>query len=151
VNSERLGGFFWLAFGLFIVYGSIELGLGTLKAPGSGFLSFSAGIVVLILSSLVVFQSFKGGKNSPGFAAIWKAVNWRRPMVVSLLIVFYILALERLGFFLTSFVALFLLFRWVEKASWGRSALIPFSVTVFAYLLFHTMLKATLPEGIFGF
>jgi putative tricarboxylic transport membrane protein len=151
VNTERLGGFFWLAFGLFIVVGSIELGLGTLKAPGSGFLSFSAGIVVLILSSLVLFQSFKGGKSSPRFAALWKAVNWHRPMMVSLLMIFYILSLERLGFFITSFVALFLLFRWVEKASWRKSTLIPFSVTVFAYLLFHTMLKATLPEGIFGF
>ncbi len=151
MNSERLGGFFWLAFGLVIVIGSIELGLGTLKAPGSGFLSFAAGMVVLILSSLVLFQSFKGGKKSPKFSDLWKTVNWRRPLVVSLLIVFYILALERLGFFITSFAALFLLFRWVEKASWRKSALIPFSVTVFAYLLFHTMLKASLPEGIFGF
>ena len=151
MNSERLGGFFWLAFGLVIVIGSIQLGLGTLKAPGSGFLSFAAGMVVLILASLVLFQSFKGEKKSPKFAALWKAVNWRRPLVVSLLIVFYILALERLGFFITSFAALFLLFRWVEKASWRRSTLIPLSVTVFAYLLFHTLLKATLPEGIFGF
>jgi putative tricarboxylic transport membrane protein len=100
VNSERLGGLFWLAFGLIIVIGSIELGLGTLKAPGSGFLSFAAGMVVLILSSLVLFQSFKGEKKSPKFSDLWKAVNWRRPMVVSLLIVFYILALERLGFFM---------------------------------------------------
>ncbi len=151
MNAERLGGLFWLAFGLVIVIGSIELGLGTMKAPGSGFLSFAAGIVVLILAAVVVLQSFRGGKDSPKLTAIWKAVNWRRPMIVSLLIVFYILALESLGFFITSVVALFLLFRWVEKASWKRSALIPLSVTVFAYLLFHTMLKATLPQGIFGF
>ena len=151
MNAERVGGLFWLAFGLAVVIGSIHLGLGTLQAPGSGFLSFSAGIFLLIMAVLVIGHSYRKGESQETFGAIWKKTNWRRPTVVSILMLFYILTLEWLGFFLTSFIALLFLFRWVEKASWKRATLIPFGVTVFAYLLFHTMLNATLPQGIFSF
>ncbi|HYB21497.1 MAG TPA: tripartite tricarboxylate transporter TctB family protein [Thermodesulfobacteriota bacterium] len=151
MNAERVGGLFWLAFGLAVVIGSIHLGLGTLQAPGSGFLSFSAGIFLLIMAVLVIVHSYRKGESQETFGAIWKKTNWRRPTVVSILMLFYILTLEWLGFFLTSFIALLFLFRWVEKASWKRATLIPLGVTVFAYLLFHTMLNATLPQGIFSF
>jgi len=63
----------------------------------------------------------------------------------------YILALERIGFLLSGFLLLFIILKGVENLSWRRAILIPFSTLGVSYLLFHFILKAVLPKGIFGF
>jgi putative tricarboxylic transport membrane protein len=82
---------------------------------------------------------------------LWKDLKWRRPAAVSLLILAYILGLERLGFVLTSLLFLLVIFKWVEKFHWQKTLLVTVLAVGFSYLLFHTFLKASLPRGILGF
>jgi hypothetical protein len=63
----------------------------------------------------------------------------------------YILALERIGFLLTSLVVLLVMLRGVEKFSWWKAILISVISSGSTFLLFHVLLKATLPTGVFGF
>jgi len=71
--------------------------------------------------------------------------------LIGLAILGFILVLERLGFILTSFLLMFLLFKWVEKLSWAKAVIIPGLTLGLTYLLFDVFLKATLPKGVFGF
>jgi putative tricarboxylic transport membrane protein len=151
MNAERVGGFFWLVFGLAVMFGSIRLGLGTFQAPGSGFLGFIAGSFVLLMALTVLVQAFWGKDKPVQLSALWKGFKWRRPLLVAFLILAYVLVLERLGFILTSLIFMLAMFKGVEKFSWPKAALVTVSVVVCSYLLFHTFLKASLPQGFIGF
>jgi hypothetical protein len=151
MNAERVGGFFWFAFGLAVIIGSIRLGLGELQGPGSGFLSFLAGAFVSLIALSIVIQSFVDSDKQAKLSVLWKDAKWRRPVMVALLVLAYILALERGGFLLVSFLFLLAMFKWVEKFSWTKAVLVTLSAVVFSYLLFHTFLKTSLPQGVLGF
>jgi putative tricarboxylic transport membrane protein len=151
MNAERVGGIFWLTFGLLVMFGSFRLGLGTLQAPGSGFLGFLAGSFVLLTAVIVLAQSFLGKDNQVKLSDLWKGSKWRRPVTVALLILAYVLVLERVGFLLTSFLFMLMMFKWVEKFPWPKAVLVTLAVVFCSYLLFHTLLKASLPQGVLGF
>jgi len=152
MKADRISSLFWLAVGLTAIYGAIQLGLGRLRQPGSGFLSFLAGSFICLMALIVFFQSFLNGKGFQAkISALWEGVNWRRPLVIALLLVAYILALERVGFLLTTFIILGVMFKGVENLSWWKTILLSASGSVASYLLFDTLLKASLPKGIFGF
>jgi putative tricarboxylic transport membrane protein len=151
MNAERVGGVFWLAFGLVVMYGSFQLELGTVQAPGSGFLGFLAGAFVALMAVIVVAQSFLDKDNQVTLSALAKNIHWRRPAMVALLVLAYVLALERLGFLVTAFLFMFIMFKWVEKFPWPKAILVTLGVVSCCYLLFNNLLKASLPRGVLGF
>ncbi len=152
MSAQPLGSLFWLAFGLISIYGSTLLGLGTLREPGSGFLPFLAGCFIGIMSILVLLQSFMERKESRAkLASIWEGVNWHRPLIITVVVLAFILILERLGFILSSFLLIFVLLKSVEKFSWGKAILIPVLTLGCTYLLFDVFLKSSLPRGFLGF
>jgi putative tricarboxylic transport membrane protein len=103
------------------------------------------------MAIIVFLQSFARGKDQGRIAALWTGVNWHRPLIITLAILGFILVLENLGFILTSFLLMFVLFKWVEKISWAKAIFIPGLVLGLTYLVFEVFLKATLPKGFLGF
>jgi putative tricarboxylic transport membrane protein len=151
MSAERLGSGLGLVFGLAVMYGSFHLDIGTLRAPGSGFLGFLAGAFVVLMAVIVLVQSFLGKGSKVTVSALWKNTLWWRPATVALLVFAYVLVLETLGFLLTSFVFLLVMFKWVERFPWPKAVLVTVTVVACSYLLFHTFLKASFPQGIWGF
>jgi len=152
LNTDRVSSLFWLALGLVSMYGSVQLGLGTLREPGSGFLPFLAGCFISLIALGISVKSFIQWRSVRlNFASLWMEADWRRPAVIGLLILGFILALEKLGFILSGLLLLLALFRWVEKFSWKKALIIPALTLGFSYLLFNVFLKATLPRGFLNF
>ena len=151
MNAERLGAIFWLAFGLIVMFASFRLELGTLRTPGSGFLGFLGGGFVTLMALVVLVQSCLKQSKPHTMSSLWKGLKWWRPLAMALLVLFYILSLERLGFIVTSLFFLLATFRGVVKFSWPRAGWVTCLVVGCSYLLFHVFLKATLPRGMFGF
>jgi len=152
MNAERVGVFFWAAVGLITVYGSFHLGLGTLREPGPGFLSFSAGCFIFLLAVIDILLSILLRKRDwSKLSTLWVEVNWHRPLIILLVTLGFILILERLGFILSGFLAMFIIFKWVERMSWGKSIMIPVVTLSLTYLVFGFLLKSNLPKGILGF
>jgi len=152
LNAERVGSLFWLLFGAAAVYGSLDLGIGTMSAPGSGFLTCVAGSFVSLMALLLFVQSFKGDPAAQARVSdLWIGCNWWRAIAITVLIIVFILAFETLGFFLCSFILLVVIMRWLEGLSWKTSIFVPVIAIGCTYLLFKTILKISLPAGIFGF
>ncbi|MCE5265591.1 MAG: tripartite tricarboxylate transporter TctB family protein [Deltaproteobacteria bacterium] len=151
MNAEKVAGIFWLAFSSLVMFGSYQMGLGSLQAPGSGFLAFLAGAFVFLMALIVLVQTFISKDQQSKLGALWSESKWRKSMMVGLLILAYILALERLGFLLTSLMMMFVMFKWVEKFSWKKASLVTVIVVGCAYLLFSVLLKASLPRGLLDF
>jgi putative tricarboxylic transport membrane protein len=151
MNTDRVSSLFWLAVGLATLYGSSRLGLGTLGEPGSGLFPFLAGGFISLVALIIFLQSFVRWRGVPlNLKAHWIDLNWHRSLIVCFFTLGFILFLEGLGFFITSFLLLFLMFRYVENLAWGKAIIIPALTLSLTYLLFNVLLKSTLPKGIFG-
>jgi Tripartite tricarboxylate transporter TctB family len=135
-------GLFFLGFSLFITYESLRLGLGTLKKPGSGFLTFCAALLLSVFSLVLISRGRRLREQTSPFP--------RRVMLALAVLILYSLALDILGFPLATFFMVGIFFRLGEQRSWwallGMSAL----VTVLAYLVFGVLLNVYFPRSFLG-
>jgi hypothetical protein len=115
--------------------------LGTAGEPGPGFMPFVLG---LVLGTLGIVAA--AGREWPRLAPLARG----RTLAAAVVIVAWPFALPRLGFALTTALALLILGRVVDEARWTR--LVAFSVvlTAAAVLLFRVLLRVPLPVGPWG-
>ena len=152
MKADRVSSLFWMAIGLGFIGGSVRLGLGTLREPGSGFLSLLAGSCLTLMALILFFQSFIQGKGLPSkISALWEGMKWHRPVMIGLVLLGYILALESLGFILCSLLLILFMLKVLENFPWGKAALISAMASTLSYLIFSVLLKVMLPKGIFWF
>lgn len=151
MNAERMGAFIWLAIGLGAVAGSVKLGLGTGREPGSGFLPFLASTFVSLMALIILLGTFRRREEKPRkISALWQGVQWKRSLAFFLVTGGYLLAFDGLGFALSTFLFLVVLLKGIEKMAWWKVLLISAISTGFAYFLLSVSLESTLPRGILG-
>ena len=149
-SSDQWSSLFWLLAGIGIILGSLKYGFGNLQAPGAGFITFFAGMILSLLSIGLFFSSLKGEGLGKGVGSLWQGLEVWKVIYVFILLVAYSLLLKPLGFLITTFGLLCLLFR--VKAAYHPMKVILMSllITSGAYLLFQVWLKVQLPKGILG-
>lgn len=152
MQAEQISSLFWLGFGLLSIYGSTKLGLGTLSEPGSGFLAFLAGLFICLMALINFLWSLlaQGGRQSY-FSSLWAGVSWFRPLILVLLLLGFIMALEKIGFILSSFFIMLAMLKGLENLSWTKAVLISGISMASAYFLFVSLLKVSLPRGLIWF
>ena len=150
IKMRTAGGIalFWVVLGILLCYGATQLGLGSVTEPGSGFIFFWSGLILVILSLMVVAESQRSTDRTAGETA---EMNWAKIALVLLSLLLYAFFLERLGFVLTTFVLLTFLLAWIEKINWARSFGFASAATLGSFAIFELWLKIRLPKGIFGF
>ena len=139
---------FWVVLGMLVCYGATRLGLGTVTEPGSGFIFFWSGVILVLLSLVALAESLRGDNDA---TAEISAINWRKVALVILALVLYAFLLERLGFVLTTFLLLSFLLAFIEDTYWGRSLGVAGAAALGSFAIFELWLKIRLPHGIFGF
>ncbi len=144
----------WIIVSALFCWESLDLGLGNLTEPGAGFFPFLMALIFLFLSAgLFVVSLRKGG----GFNFLEARKHWsdgngfRRISLTVLFLGSYVVALNYLGFALTTFLFIFLLLRFVEPQKWLTVFLGSFLTTAGSYAIFQIWLRAHLPVGFFGF
>jgi putative tricarboxylic transport membrane protein len=58
-KKDILSSLFWMAVGLGVCYGGYDLELGTLRDPGSGFMFFWVGLIMIGLSLAVLVKAVR--------------------------------------------------------------------------------------------
>ena len=139
---------FWVALGILLCYGAIGLGVGSATEPGSGFIFFWSGLILVVLSLIAFAESLRNGEQAnPGIGAM----NWRKIVLVLLALLLYAFFLERLGFVVTTFLLLSFLLASIQGTHWGKSIGVAGAAAAGSYAMFELWLKIRLPHGIFGF
>jgi len=152
VNADRLSALFWLLLGLSALLGSIMLGLGRVREPGSGFLPLIASITISVFALIIFIQSWgKDQENNRTLASLWHGLRWKRALAVCFITAGYILFFERLGFAMATFLFLMTLLKGMESIAWWKALLLSGFTTSLAYLLLSFSLESTIPKGILGF
>ena len=140
--------FFWILLGLFVSIYSYRLGIGRISSPGPGLFPFCLGVIFLLLSFIHLVGEFFHRKKEvimkPGeetSEGVMKLI-----LLVSSLFV-YALILEGLGYLITTFVVLILLFKIAGNRSWIRVTIYSLTTLIITYLFF-TYLGVRFPGGI---
>jgi putative tricarboxylic transport membrane protein len=132
----------WLVLGLYFMLQGLTLKLGTISSPGTGFMPFLIGIVVLvfgIMSAIPLLISLR---------LITERVPIQRlrdPAITVVLMIAYALALERIGFIASTVILIVLLTRFVGRTTLFRAAILGVLATLFCYVVFDSLLGVRLP------
>ena len=153
----RADGLIWVLLGIGICIGSIKLRLGDFHTPGAGFLPFFSGALLAVFGLILMFsalfsRAMKEKRMRDQAGVIQK--NRRRflnPLLTVVILFGYILVLEPLGFLVTTFVSLLLLFKLSEPRKWVTPVLLSGVTAVLSYLVFSVWLQCQLPKGVLRF
>ena len=139
---------FWIGLSLFVTVFSYRLGLGRFHTPGPGLMPFIAGILLLIVSLYLFIVSFSKtsgkqeiSKEEPG------QTNFVNIGFVLLSLLAYTLLLETLGYLITTFLVLIMLFRSAGSKRWS-SVLIASALAAFLTYFVFTSFGLRFPTGI---
>jgi putative tricarboxylic transport membrane protein len=153
-NRDLIGSLFWAAVGGVFCVGALKYRLFKGVIPGAGFLPFLAGVILIALS-LVVFVSAVRARRTSGDKAPDKRFfphpeSWKKVSLALAALLGYWVALEYLGFLITTFLFLLFLLRVIEPQKWLPAVSTAFIATTFTYALFNLWLKVQLPKGLWG-
>jgi putative tricarboxylic transport membrane protein len=141
---------FWLLFSLLICVESYRLKVGGFTKPGPGFFPFGAGLLMLGLSLIALFQwmSKRGGAEN---TIRKQPLRWWNIVIILAAIPAYALSLEKTGFLINTFLLISVLLKVVEPQTWKTSILWGVITSLAANLVFNVVFRAQIPSGILGF
>ena len=147
---DQLGSLFWLLMAVYVCMESVRLGLGTLRNPGMGFMTFGASVLLGVFSLIVFLQTSLKKEERAKAQAPSTGGLWVRVFFVTAGLLIYSQAMPVLGYLFSTFLLMTFLFGVVRKTKWWW-ALISSSLTTLAtYYLFSKLLNCQFPDGFFG-
>ncbi len=149
-KRDIIGSLFWLVLGIGVCYGGYDLDLGTLQEPGSGFIFFWVGVIMIGLSIGILIGTLKKTAVPGEFNAIWADIHWKKIAIVMAALFLYGFAFMPLGFILSTFLLLIFLFKAVEPQRWSIAIMGSVITTLTAYGVFQLWLGSQLPAGLLG-
>jgi len=145
-KREKITLIIWLFLSLFICVESVRLGLGTLRAPGPGFLTFGVSVFI-ILCVCSLFLKKTGRKFAGDVVSLFKGKNIRDVIYTVIGLLGYALLLERLGFLLCTLCFVGFSLKMIKPQSWRMVLVMSIGVAIFCHFLFNVWLTLQLPEG----
>lgn len=141
---------FLLFFSIYVCVVSWRLGLGSLHKPGSGFMPFWSGVLIVILAVILFVQEIRSAKAGAGDESGQKP-NWKSIGLTLFFFLVYILSLEYLGFIVGTVLFTGVILKIIERKGWFLSTWVSLVMAFACYYIFRVWLQAELPKGLIGF
>ena len=145
LTIDRLAGAVLTAFSVLVLWECRKIPFGSMADPGPGAVPVLLALTLLVCSIAVIAAGSTGVRVS--------AIHWterRHGVAILGACIFMALALERLGYRLTIFIALLALVGLVENKGWIAGFIFAATFSLGTYYLFDTLLGVQLPKGPFG-
>jgi putative tricarboxylic transport membrane protein len=149
MNTDRAGSLFWLLFGIVVAIASYRLGLGSVREPGTGFLTFGAGLLLGALSVCTLFQGVR--KERATKQPLFRGTFWYRVVLAFAALLVYAKALPFGGYNICTFLLMFFLFSIVERQKLWKVGVYSLVTTILTYYIFSKALNLQFPVGPLGF
>jgi putative tricarboxylic transport membrane protein len=150
-NNDQICAIVWLVIGVSIVIASVQYSLGTLDAPGIGFLPFLSGLAISFFSLIGTIVSTIDKRQGIGWKPLWKNVDLGKSLIAIAALLAYVFLLNSLGFFMCTTLFIGFLLRAIKPQRWVVVIVGAILTAVGTYVIFEIWLKAQLPKGPFGF
>ena len=135
-----------LIIGIGVVVESRRLGAGwTSDGPGSGYFPFFIGLIIIVSSAGILFESLLGKKKNTEIFV--DSVQLKRVMSVLVPATVYVLGIAFLGLYVAStlYIALFMVI--LGKYSWVKSVIAALAVNTLFFFMFEVWFKVPLFKG----
>jgi putative tricarboxylic transport membrane protein len=149
-SREWVPSIFLLVLSSFICQQSVVIGVGSLGQPGPGLLAFGSGIAMGGMALCLLIQSFVSKERSQEDLEPHSALKSVKLLMLCISLFVYALAVNRLGFILSTFLFILFVLRLVEAKKWWRTLLEATLITAGNYLIFVVWLGLSLPAGVFS-
>lgn len=150
-NKGEIGvAIFLLIGGLAYLLAAIQYPMGEWAAPGAGLMPRLLGWVFIGLSAyLLGLNLFSISKRQRAIEAQGAGIppSLKVPLLLTAILILYWAALLPLGFFLSTFLAMVVLSRYLGLEGWIKPILLGFGTVILFYLLFMLALDVPLPTG----
>jgi putative tricarboxylic transport membrane protein len=146
-NAELVGGMAWLLAGVFTVWAGLDLRVGTLDAPGSGFLLFWVGLLMCGFSLSIMAGGVRRGGAT--IASLWAGTRWTKVAIVIASLAVYAVLFERLGYLLATLPLMLVLLRAVDPVRWTVAVPVAAVATIGSWWVLKRLLLIQLPSGMF--
>jgi hypothetical protein len=147
---DQTSSLFWLLVSILVFAESIRIGVGTVQNPGMGFMTFGASGILGVLSLVLFFQASLRKGDVP-HKPLFAGRMWRRVLFVLLALTIYARVMPILGYLISTFLLMSLLFWVLERKRIGFVLLYALLTTLFTHLVFSKWLNCQFPHGLFGF
>jgi len=148
-RAEQVTCIVWLVLAGSLCGGALQLKVGTPSEPGSGFLPLATGFLLGILALVHLFQITLRKFEKEKAETFLGKVNWQRGFFVVASLFLYALLLPRLGYIITTFLLMLVLFSLYERKKWWVVCGLTLIVIAVTFLVFHHWLKVQFPSGFF--
>ena len=140
----------WVILSLYALAASLRLGVGALRNPGPGFIPFLASIGLALFACLLLAFTLVAKKPAGHTENGTRDTAWGNPLIVIVALAIYGLVLGKLGYLLTTFGLMMVLFSRGEMKA--RTMILGSLIaSLVSYGLFAYVLGIPLPRGILGF
>ncbi len=151
MKREDIGSsLFWMGISIGFCYGGYDLGLGTLREPGSGFIFFWVGLIMIGLSIGIFIRAMRADAEAKEGENLWSGIQWWKIISMILSLFIYAYVLSDLGFLLSTALLLIFLFRGLGPQPWLWAVLEGAGSTLITYLIFGVWLGVQFPRGFLG-
>ena len=136
--------------GLLFCLFSLKLGLGSVTAPGPGFVPFLAGGLLIVLTIAALLEG-RPETRMKSWSQLFGGERWRVVLGILGSLFLYALVMDVLGFILSTFLMLLFLFKISEGQRWKVAIGASIITMVLTYFLFDYFLQISFPRGFLGF
>ena len=149
-TADIASSLFWMAVGVGVSYAGYDLELGRLRDPGSGFLLFWVGVIMVGLSLSIFIRALRRETGAHAIKPFSLGVRWKKNIPVVVALFFYAALFTWLGFILSTVLLLIFLFKAVEPQRWSVAVIGAVLSALVTYTVFHLWLRSPLPTGVLG-
>lgn len=145
-SNDRITSLLLALVGSYVAFEGYALKIGSLQDPKPGFMVLWAGILLAGLSLLLFMKTFRSqeaARESP-----WKGVQWQKGLKIVVYLIVYVAVFKWLGFLISTFALLLLLFKSLEPQRWSVALLLSAVTTILCFLIFGYFLELRFPQGI---
>ena len=138
-----------LALAGYVFLAASALPFGTLRVPQPAFFPRTLALLLAVLSLVLLAQTLIGNETLRRSEKIDTA-GWFRIGATLVTMAGFALALEPLGYLVTTFLLMVLLLRAIEAQSWRKVIAVALATSLISYAIFAWLLGVPLPVGVLG-
>ena len=136
-----------IAFSIFLMIGSVRLGAKwTPEGPESGYFPFYIFLMMLIASSVTLYEAIVINKKKPGEDFVEKHA-FQQILCILFPAIAFLIGVSLIGIYVSSTVYIAIFMIWIGKYSYWKATLVGLSVGVILYLMFEVWFQVPLPHG----
>lgn len=158
-RKEIVSSLVLILFGLTFLMYTTRYPLDNWESPGPAVFPLLSGGVLLLLAAWQLIRAFldpkttdrereKGSKFKAWKVFLHENQGEAKVLILTSLLILYILMMQWIGFFISTFLLMILSSRLMEAKGWIRPIVLSMAVGLFCYFLFEVWLKLSFPRGI---